>query len=309
MADNDQVISAFAPAKINLYLHVTGRRADGYHTLDSLIAFAGLGDTVTVKPANEISLEISGPLAGDVPTGGGNLVIKAARRLAEAAAIGSGAAITLTKRLPVGGGLGGGSADAAAALGLLSRLWEAGMDNAQLMELGLELGADVPVCLGGMSAVIGGVGEDITPTDPLPDCGLVLAYPEVSLATSEVFQAFAGPFSDRSPPQFTPQFTPMEPCGDAASLAAMLKERRNDLTGAAIKLAPAVGEALRELQSLPGVLLARMSGSGATCFALFEDLGQARSAAAGLAARRPQWWVEAAPLLGGDETMDKAGCA
>ena len=282
-------LSFAAPAKVNLYLHVTGRRADGYHELDSLIAFAGVGDTVTVWPADDLSLAVDGPFADRLPPAPDNLVLRAARRLARAAGVEAAAAITLTKRLPVASGLGGGSADAAAALRALARLWGLPADDGTLKGLALGLGADVPACLGGTCAFVGGIGERLRPAPPLPPAWLVLANPGVPLATAAVFAGRAGPFSEPAPFDDVP--------ADAAGLAALLSARRNDLTEAATARAPAVGEALAALDAEAGSLLARMSGSGATCFALFGAAGAAQGAAERIATAHPGWWVAAAPLL------------
>ncbi len=283
-----------APAKINLYLHVTGRRADGYHELDSLIAFAGVGDTVTVGPGDDLSLSLIGPFA--MPPAPDNLVLRAARELARAAGVKGAAAITLTKRLPPASGIGGGSADAAATLRALARLWRLAEEDDALKDLALGLGADVPACLGGKCAFVGGIGERIRPAPPLPPAWLVLANPGVPLATATVFGARAGAFSKPDPFDTA--------AADARELATLLAARRNDLTGAATAQAPAVGEALAALEAQRGALLARMSGSGATCFALFAEAGEAQAAANGVARAHPGWWVAAAPLLGDAAAAD-----
>jgi len=282
-------LSLAAPAKINLYLHVTGRRADGYHELDSLVAFAGVGDSVAVAPADHVGLTIDGPFAAGLPAGAENLVLKAAQSLARAAGVSAGAAITLTKRLPPASGIGGGSADAAAALRALIRFWEAYLDNPSLERLALDLGADVPVCLAGRAAFVAGVGERLTLAPPLPPAWLVLVNPGRALATAAVFAARGGPFSAPAPFAETP--------ADTAHLAALLKARRNDLTEAALAEAPVVADVLAALEAAPGALLARMSGSGATCFALFANEAAARAAAARILAAQGAWWVAAAPLL------------
>ncbi len=278
-----------APAKINLYLHVTGRRADGYHLLDSLIAFAGVGDVVTAAPAAELSLSVEGPFATDVPAGGGNLALAAATGLARLYGVAKGAAVRLDKRLPAASGVGGGSADAAATLRALAALWEVSVETVAVAGLALELGADVPVCLGGGAAFVGGIGEELVPAPALPAAWLVLANPGVPLPTAAVFAARTGDFS--APARFT------RPPTDAHDLASLLAERGNDLTAPARLLAPAVGATLEALRAEDGVLLARMSGSGATCFALFAEEAAAAAAAARLAAAHPAWWVAAAALL------------
>ncbi len=284
------VIRSLAPAKLNLYLHVTGRRADGYHLLDSLIAFAGVCDQLEVEAAADLSLTIDGPRGHEVPGGDGNLVLKAAQRLRAAAGIQAGGALKLTKQLPVAAGIGGGSADAAAALRILARLWGLEAQTDLLQTIGLELGADVPACLRGETAFAAGIGEILTAAPVLPPLWLVLANPGIALVTADVFAARSGGFSDPAP------FAGQE-IGDARALAQTLGERHNDLTDAAIALVPAIKDVLAALDALPGRLLARMSGSGATCFALFARQAEATAAAARLAAAHPTWWVAPAPLL------------
>ncbi len=289
MASRRSAIRIAAPAKINLYLHITGRRADGFHLLDSLIAFAGVGDTVSVRPASGLELTIDGPLADRIPKGGRNLVLTAARRLAKAVKFVDGAEIRLTKRLPVAAGLGGGSADAAAALRALASLWGVAEEDGVLGAVAETLGADVPVCLARCAAFVGGIGERITPAPALPSAWLVLANPRVALSTPKVFAARTGSFAKAA------RFTESPPA--ARELAAVLASRTNGLTAAAVSLAPAVDEALAALAAEPAALMSRMSGSGATCFALFSEVAVAEAAAARLAAAHPDWWVRAAPLL------------
>lgn len=295
-------LSIPAPAKINLYLHVTGKRPDGYHLLDSLIAFAGIQDRVSVAPADGVSLTIEGPYGDDLKgTQDDNLVLKAARLLGAAAGIEAGADIRLDKRLPVASGIGGGSADAAAALTGLSELWGVaragggaggGAGGPDLKKLALELGADVPVCLFGSAAFIGGIGEEIDRSPTLPPAWLVLVNPGAVLSTPEVFAAREGEFSEPARFDGAPE--------SARALADILAQRGNDLTAAAISLRPAIGDVLKVLEAADECLLARMSGSGATCFGLFDDAGGAARAAAVISQGRPEWWVRAAPLL--DET-------
>ncbi len=286
-----------APAKINLYLHLTGKRSDGYHLLDSLIAFAGIHDRVSVAPADGLSLTIEGPYGDDLKgTQADNLVLKAARRLAVAAGTEAGADIWLDKRLPVASGIGGGSADAAAALTGLSELW--GVDGAggpDLEKLALDLGADVPVCLFASAAFIGGIGEEIARSPALPPAWLVLVHPGVALSTPEVFAAREGGFSEPARFDDAPE--------SAQALADILAGRGNDLTAAAISLRPAIGDVLKALEAADECLLARMSGSGATCFGLFDDAGGAARAAAIMSQNHPQWWVRAAPLLDDTRTL------
>lgn len=283
-------VKAFAPAKINLYLHVIGRRASGYHLLDSLIAFADIGDTITAAPADALALTVDGPEAAEIAgLGDDNLVLRAARLLKERGRIEAGAALHLEKRLPAAGGIGGGSSDAAAVLRALSYLWDRQLDNEALAALALELGADVPACLAARPVWVGGIGEELQPAPFLPAAGIVLANPRRPLLTADVFRRRAGRFSSAA------RFGPVP--ADAAGLVAALTSRRNDLTEAAVALAPEIGAVLDRLAELPGALLARMSGSGATCFALFADRAAALAAGRALAAAEPGWWTAAGALL------------
>jgi len=285
-------VTAFAPAKVNLYLHLTGRRADGYHLLDSLVAFADIGDRVTARPAPSLSLEVSGPEAASLADeGDDNLVLRAARLLAEHAGIGpAGAALRLEKNLPVAAGVGGGSSDAAAAMRALCMLWRLTIDETTLAALGAQLGADVPACLYARAAWVGGIGERIEPAPDLPQAGIVLANPRRKLRTAAVFKARRGPVGGA-----VERLAPMPL--DAAALARALVLRRNDLTEAATGLVPEISEILAALALLPGALIARMSGSGATCFALFADRAAAKRAGTELAAEKPRWWCAAGALL------------
>jgi 4-diphosphocytidyl-2-C-methyl-D-erythritol kinase len=282
-----------APAKINLYLHITGRRDDGFHTLDSLIAFAAPFDRVAVAVAPALSLEINGPFAaaltpssGDVsaePNAVPNLVETAARRLAELAGIAPDVRLTLDKQLPVAAGIGGGSSDAAAALRALITLWQLTPEPAALDALALSLGADVQMCLHGKTCFVGGIGERIDPAPALPNCALLLVNPGISLATPDVFRARSGGFSPSARFNQNPR--------DAQELAEILAERGNDLEAPARSLAPLIGDVLQALRNLPGCHLARMSGSGATCFALFDNDGVAARGAEMLRAAQADWWI------------------
>ena len=283
-------LRATAPARINLYLHVVGRRADGFHLLDSLVAFAGVGDIVEVVASDALGLTIAGPFGAVLEAqDGDNLVLRAARRLAQAGGVSAHAAIRLDKRLPVAAGLGGGSSDAAAALKLLDRLWRLDIGDDDLARLGLELGADVPVCLAGRTSFVGGIGDALAPAPALPAAHLLLVNPRIPLSTAAVFAARSGDFG--APARFDD--TP----ADAIALAALLAERGNDLDDAATRLAPVTGEVRAALAAQPGCLLARMSGSGATCFGLFADAAAAETAARALDADNADWWVEATSLI------------
>lgn len=271
----------FAPAKINLCLHVTGRRADGYHLLDSLVVFAGVGDQVSGTLADPPSLSVEGPKAEGLTGEGDNLVLRAAR------AMGVSARIVLEKHLPVSSGIGGGSADAAATMRLLARLSGRALPEAAAV---LALGADVPVCLAGRPARMTGIGEGLAPLPPLPEVWLVLANPGVALSTPAIFRALAR--ADNAPlPRDLPRLR------SAADLAAFMMMQRNDLEPPALALEPVIGRVKAALSAQAGCLMARMSGSGATCFGLFADPLAAHAAARAIRAAEPGWWLADAPLL------------
>lgn len=272
-----------APAKVNLFLHVTGRRGDGYHELDSLAVFASVGDVVRAEPAPLLALSLEGPFAGALAAEPDNLVLRAARALAAETGREPAVRLRLEKNLPVASGLGGGSADAAACLRLLGRLW----DVAAGAELATSLGADVPVCLAGRASRMGGIGERLGPAPRLPTAGLVLVNPGAALSTPAVFGERRGGFSAPAPLPAS--------WSDPAAMAAGLAALRNDLEPAAIRLCPEIGTVLRLLERQPGCLLARMSGSGATCLGLYGDPAAAAQAAAAMA--RPGWWTWGGALL------------
>jgi 4-diphosphocytidyl-2-C-methyl-D-erythritol kinase len=291
-------VQRIAPAKVNLSLRVTGRRADGYHELDGLIAFAGVGDVITVRRAEGAdgpSLELAGPFATTLAGEGDNLVLRAARTLAEAARRTADVHVVLDKQLPVAAGLGGGSADAAAALSALAELWGLRLSAHRLHDLALSLGADVPICLYGKAAFVSGIGETIGPAPHLPPAWLVLANPGVGLTTAEVFGARAREAAAGfSPPAHRWDAPPR----DAGALARHLAKDGNDLEAPARRLRPEIDRVLATLEHRTGCLLARMSGSGATCFGLFAEAGSAEAAAAQIGAEHPGWWVRAARLSG-----------
>jgi 4-diphosphocytidyl-2-C-methyl-D-erythritol kinase len=275
-------LSEFAPAKVNLYLHVVGRRDDGYHLLDSLVVFAGIGDRLTVLPAGEVSLSVRGPFAAELEAEADNLVLRAARVLAAYAGTEATGELVLEKNLPVASGIGGGSADAAAALRLLSRFWRLDVDAGTLRRLAGQLGADVPACLAGGPALMSGIGEVLAPAPKLPEVGILLVNPGVAVSTPSVFRSRAGAFSREAA-------FPEASWRDAESFAASLGDTRNDLEPPARLLAPAIGTVLEALSQTAGCLLSRMSGSGATCFGLFRTPTAAREAAHAVV--RPGWWV------------------
>lgn len=271
-----------AHAKINLWLNVVGRRADGYHLLDSLVAFADLADTLAVEPADVLTLTVSGPQAGTLAQEPDNLVLKAARALAVFARIEPRATLRLTKNIPPAAGLGGGSADAAAALRALSTLWKLKPSDDDLLILGAKLGADVPMCLAGRTVIARGVGEQLEGAPAVPPCGVLLVNPRVSLPTAEVFAARRGAFS--APRAVDRAWT------DLGGLVAVLAARGNDLSTPAMSLRPVIGEVLDFLRKSRGVRYAAMSGSGATCFGLYDSAAIAERAAAAVPA---VWWRHA----------------
>ncbi len=275
-------IEVFAPAKVNLALHVTGRRADGYHLLDSLVVFAPFGDLVTLEPTVGQSLRVVGPMGAGVPVGPENLVLRAAALMP-----GAGAAVTLDKHLPPASGIGGGSSDAAAALRGLALLH----DMALPVEGGLRLGADVPMCLDPRPARVRGIGEDITHL-VLPLLPAVLVNPGVEVSTPAVFKALTSRENTHIPP--IPVFASGVGCID------WLAQQRNDLQIPAMQAAPEIGEVLNVLGSRPGCRLARMSGSGATCFGLFAALAEAEAASADIRRSHPHWWTACGAL--GDQS-------
>jgi 4-diphosphocytidyl-2-C-methyl-D-erythritol kinase len=274
--------SEFAPAKINLHLHVTGRRDDGYHLLHSLVVFGGVGDRLTVEAADGLSLSVTGPFAAGLDGEADNLVLRAARALAEATGCKPAGRLVLEKNLPVSSGIGGGSADAAAALRLLGRFWGVSAEPAVLAAMAKKLGADVPVCLAGQPAAMSGIGEILEPAGHLPPAGIVLVNPGVAVSTPSVFKARSGGFS-------APAVFPRGGWQDVEALAADLRNTRNDLEPPARLLAPAISDAIAWLETLPGCRLARMSGSGATCFGLFDFPEAARRVVDGAA--HPGWWI------------------
>ena len=284
-----------APAKLNLTLEILARRADGYHELESLVVFAGVGDRLQVEPAPDLTLEVKGPFAGAL-TGAGeeNLVLRAARLLAAFGDVTAGARLRLTKNLPVGAGLGGGSSDAALALRLLNRQWGLSLPDRELANLGLQLGADVPVCLYRRPALMRGIGEELAPAPPLPPLWTVLVNPLKSLATADVYRARQGSFARASAWWRHP---PM----DAAAAAVHLAARPNDLQVPALRLCPDVAAVLSALERTRGCLLARMSGSGASCFGLYASAGEAEAAATALKSGFPEWWIRATAVLGEGE--------
>jgi 4-diphosphocytidyl-2-C-methyl-D-erythritol kinase len=275
-----------AHAKVNLWLNVVGRRPDGYHLLDSLVAFVDLADTLDVRPSDGLSLELAGPQAAGLAGDPDNLVLKAARLLADRAGVLPRAAIRLGKHIPVAAGLGGGSADAAAALRALGDLWRAALPEEELFDLAASLGADVPMCLAGRTALVSGIGERLQRAPALPPAAILLVNPGTALPTRDVFEARRGPFSTAVPVT--------QPWRDLPEFTAALAQRGNDLSDAAIALRPAIAEVLAFLRNSSGARYAAMSGSGATCFALYDSPDAAHQASASMP---PAWWRHAGTLI------------
>lgn len=281
-----------AHAKVNLWLNVVGRRADGYHLLHSLVAFADLADTIEAAPSAGLSLAVdsssAAPGATALAAESDNLVLKAARLLADRTGVAPRAALRLAKDIPVAAGLGGGSADAAATLHALVELWRLALPVEELFDLAGRLGADVPMCLAGRTSIVTGVGERLDPAPPLPPCAILLVNPGAALSTAEVFAARCGDFSPERPVA--------RPWSDLAGLVEALGLRGNDLTKAAVSLRPVIGEVLAALRTTDGTRYVAMSGSGATCFALYATPAEAQSASARLPAA---WWRHAGRLVSG----------
>ncbi len=284
-------------AKVNLSLRVVGRRTDGYHDLESVVAFADCADRLTLAPGPELKLDTTGPLAGACGEVADNLVFKAARLLAARVPGLKLGAFSLEKVLPVAAGIGGGSADAAAALRLLARLNGLALDDVRLQEVALQTGADVPVCLRSRACDMTGVGESLLPLN-LPNMPCVLVNPRIPVATKDVFQALglrngellvgaADVIEARAWPSAGASI------GDWVKVLAAVA---NDLEAPALRIEPVIGDVLKALRDADGARLARMSGSGATCFAIFEDHGRAQAAAAQIRRDQPAWWVHAGTL-------------
>ena len=278
-----------APAKVNLTLHVLGRRADGYHEIESLVAFADVGDRLTFVPGDTLALDVTGPTAAAAGEGADNLVLKAARALAERVDGLRLGRFDLDKQLPVAAGLGGGSSDAAAALRLLARVNDLSLDDEHVRAAARATGADVPVCLDPKARMMRGIGEVLSDPFALPELPAVLVNPGVAVPTKDVFAALAAP--PLTAPAQAEDFFAIN--ADAAALMSILAARRNDLEIPAIKLQAVIADVLEALQASPHCLLARMSGSGATCFALFGSAGAAQEVAQRLQADHPGWWVRA----------------
>ena len=282
-----------APAKINLALHVTGRRPDGYHSLEMLVAFAEVGDELEATSAKKDSLSITGPFAAGLGNGETNLVLRAlsAFRQRWPGALPDGLALRLAKNLPIAAGLGGGSADAAAALRLFAAMADTDIAFADLLDLSRGLGADVPMCLYSRPAEVRGIGEIVLPLKHFPACHIVLVNPLVPVVTADVFRRLERRDNPGLPDVGDPLMRP-------AQLGLWLDETRNDLEPPAIAMVPTIGDLIDQLDGASGCILSRMSGSGATVFGLFGSSAQAHQAAHDLRETWPGYWVAAAPLIG-----------
>ena len=284
-------LTATAPAKVNLTLHVTGQRDDGYHLLDSLVVFVDVGDQLTVQPAPDIRLTVGGPFAVGVPADDRNLVLKAARLLADLRGVDRGAALHLDKHLPHAAGLGGGSSDAAQTLRMLAAYWEVPPLPADHPAV-VALGADVPVCLSGTAPLhMQGIGDQVWAAPALPDCALVLVNPKVDTPTPEVFKALTQ--------KDNPAMDAIPAAADLDAFAGWLNRQRNDLLTPARQIAPQIDRVLDRLRLLPAVKAVGLSGSGATCWALVTDMAAARQAARAVQVAEMGWWVAPAAVLRG----------
>ncbi|HRE21036.1 MAG TPA: 4-(cytidine 5'-diphospho)-2-C-methyl-D-erythritol kinase [Rhabdaerophilum sp.] len=278
-------LTGLAPAKVNLFLHIIGRRRDGYHVLESLVGFADCGDRLELEPGRPLTLIVEGPFAGALAAEDENLVLRAARAFAAAFPETRSGQFQLTKNLPVASGIGGGSSDAATALRLLAAANAVPLDAPDLLRVAASLGADVPVCLDPHPRLMRGIGHDLGPRVGFTPVPALLVNPNVAVETHAAFSKLGLQPGDR--------FQYAGPAGQASedTVATLAATTRNDLEEAAIRLAPAVAVVLDELRSLPGCRLARMSGSGATCFALFASPDEAKTACARIEAATQGWWV------------------
>jgi len=291
---NDQTsktLRVFAPAKINLYLHVTGQRENGYHTLDSLVGFADIGDEIQISSAEDFRFEITGPFANafhgrdiDASPESSNLAVRAVWALSRLAEKAPAFKITLQKNLPLGAGIGGGSADAAAVLWGLLEYWNLSADLDGLDALMIMLGADVPVCFACKTLHVSGIGEKLKPVSPAPEIPIVLVHPGKACNTKEIFNRFKSDFSET--------ITPPAHFNSATEMIDFLADTENMLTSSALHFVPEIQNTMRALSTKKDCLLSRMSGSGSTCFGLFDDMDQAEKAAENLMIENPDWWVK-----------------
>ena len=291
-----KTLTIFAPAKINLYLHITGRLDNGYHTLDSMVSFADIGDEIRIEPAPlDFTFNVEGPYAHgfspkeiDASPNSSNLVVQAAWALSRAAQKTPDVKIKLTKNLPLASGLGGGSADAAAVIWGLCEWWGLSRQSAYLPALMATLGADVPACLNCKTARLRGIGDIIDPVPPMPEIPIVLLHPGKSCPTAQVFSRYNGAF--HQPKKLPDKLDTLE------DLTAFIGPKKNDLHDPACGVVPEIENALRVLDAQAGCRIARLSGAGATCFGLFETEKQAQEAAKTLGFENPDWWAHAGTL-------------
>jgi 4-diphosphocytidyl-2-C-methyl-D-erythritol kinase len=288
------LLAAPAPAKVNLTLRICGRRADGYHELESLVAFAGCGDRLTLRAGPQLELAVAGPTAAQAGAIADNLVLRAATALAARIAGLTLGCFTLTKELPAGAGLGGGSADAAAALRLLAEANRLAPADNRIIEAARATGADVPVCLDPRPRMMRGIGDILSEPVKLPRLGMIVVHPGVAMPTPPVFAALGLRRGERCPAPPVAAALPDE----RDALLAWLAAQSNDLEPPAIGIAPAIAEVLRAIGALAGCRLARMSGSGSACFGLFDTEPAATAAARELATVQPDWWVRATSIGG-----------
>jgi 4-diphosphocytidyl-2-C-methyl-D-erythritol kinase len=288
-----QLLTERAPAKINLSLHITGRRADGWHTLESLVTFSRAGDTVALAPGEPLSLSVEGPSAAACGKVEDNLILHAARHFRGRYSGAGLGAFHLVKRLPVAAGIGGGSSDAAAALRLLARANTLSIDDERIVEAARETGADVPVCLARRARMMRGIGDELGPLLALPPIVALLVNPGVPVATKSVFARMN--IAPGSATGFG-LHAELHPKMEASALIAALRKGRNDLEAAACILAPVIGDVLAVLSAAPGCRLARMSGSGATCFAIFPDCRSAARVRKAIMRAHPGWWAKTCVL-------------
>jgi 4-diphosphocytidyl-2-C-methyl-D-erythritol kinase len=291
----DRALEAFAPAKVNLFLHVGAPRADGFHPISSLMVFADIGDVIHAERASRFSLEIDGPFASHAPAGADNLVVRAVRALRQGED-GPPLRLTLSKLLPAAAGLGGGSSDAAAALRLCSEALGLGLGPERLHEIAASLGSDVPACLEARPVLAEGRGELLSAAPQMAPVPAVLARPAAGSATGPVYRAFDEGLAARIEQDLRP--TLPDRIDGPAALAQVLAVTRNDLEAPAVALEPAIGQVLDALRGAPEALFARMSGSGSACFAICPRENAAGALAARLQAARPDWWVKACRLGG-----------
>ncbi len=288
-SSTQKVRAELARAKVNLALHITGQRKDGFHLLESLVAFPQIGDRIAIEPSDKLEMNVEGPFARDLQGDSDNLVLRAVRGFAEAAGIEiPSIKITLTKRLPIASGIGGGSSNAATALSLLEDMTGLYLPEEDLQRLATSLVADVPVCLEPEPQIMKGIGEDLSSGPEFPACGIVLVNPKIDVETPAVFKALdkkKNPAQPKAPDSF----------GTIADLTGYLENCRNDLQAAAVSVCPEISDVLSALNADDRIAFARMSGSGATCFGLC-DLSDMRLIESDLRQARPDYWVSSGPL-------------